>query len=179
MSDDLHIVPYVNTGNGAHSLTDEVMAAIFYRAKEKNLIRRTFTDGKIREVGDWMAFIRNPGNVIHTVWSPETCVAVAWLMEFGTNYATAHFFMFPEIYGRSVDVGKLSLNYWFSFQNGERPLLDVICGQTPANNRLALKFIKKIGFETLGTIPKIAYNAYTGEWHGMVISYKESDNGQK
>ena len=63
-------------------------------------------------------------------------------------------------------MGKTLTNYWFDFnQNDGTPLIDVLIGQTPEWNRKACKFLLRIGWHVLGTIP------YLADGEGMVLSY--------
>ena len=64
------------------------------------------------------------------------------------------------------------LDYWFSFPGDEGPLFDVLIGNIPARNRLAIKYIKKLGFVELGEIPHMADDG------AMSVSYRvRKDDG--
>ena len=172
------IVPYVKTENG-YSIADEIMGIMFLKAQEQGLIEKTFIDGKTNSVADWMILLRNPNNLFHVVWDIEKKIPVAvfWLNEWGANHASAHFFIYREAWGNgSKDIGRETLKYWFNMPdvNQEKSLLDVIIGRIPADNRVAIRYTKSMGFKEIGTIPHVAHNAYTGKTGGMTILYKEN-----
>jgi hypothetical protein len=61
-------------------------------------------------------------------------------------------------------------------------MFDVILGLTPSYNRLAVKFLKRVGMTVLGEIPKIrSIEGRNVDRDGAVISYitREAFNGRK
>ena len=75
-----------------------------------------------------MFIMKNPSNVVHTIWEMVTggrleIRMIAWLNQFGPNHAFAHFCCWPETWGKtSVKLGKQSLKYWFEFGGDKGPL---------------------------------------------------------
>ena len=170
----MHIVPYVIT-DGVPSIKDSVLKTIYLDMVRKHLIEKVFRGGKIKNEHDFLFFVKSPANVFHTVWSDEgNILMIAWLNNFGANFAFAHFCCWPETWGKtSIELGKQTLNYWFDFMVDEKtPVLDVILGMTPNDNRLALRYIKRLGLTALGVLPKLKMGDSRS---GAVISYIERD----
>lgn len=95
----------------------------------------------------------------------------AWFNEVSDNHCTGHFCFFKETWGKSAfRLAEAVLRYWFAMPNSVgAPLFDVIIGRTPSENRLAVRFIRKLGFVVVGEIPKIA----NGE--PLTVSYLERE----
>ena len=162
------LIPYVQE-NGAWSIPDDAMDLIFAEMQSHGLDKIVFYSGGIQTAEDFKLFFKNPHVVSHTIWGNSGIELLAWLTHFGKNYAYAHFCTFPSAWGkRTRNLAKQTLEYWFGWSPGGEPLLDVILGQTPANNRLAVKYIESIGMNTLGTVPLCAVGDKRA---GLVLSY--------
>ena len=164
----MQIIPYV-LNDGAYSLPDRAVLSIWATMEEHQLDKAVFYSGGMN--GEkFLRFVKSPGNVVHTIWQEDRIQLIAWLNGFGANHAFGHFCCFPETWGKnSVELGGKSIDYWFNFKRDDgEPLLDVIVGFTPANNRKAVEYIKKIGLSIMGTIPYIKCG---NQKNGMVFSY--------
>ncbi|NIW43344.1 MAG: hypothetical protein GWN14_00665 [candidate division Zixibacteria bacterium] len=68
-----------------------------------------------------------------------------------------------------MELGIETLRYWFGFKNDSQEyILDVILGFTPSNNRLAVRYIQKVGMHIVGEIPGIKFGV---DSEGAVLSY--------
>lgn len=173
-----NIIPYVNR-DGLWAISDDIMAAIFLEMQEAKILEMVFYAGKVKEFKHFIRYMKHPRNVVHTVWNDERPVMLAWLNNWGRHSAQAHFLTLPIIWGTkdTAEVGKLTLNYWWSWKDPEgRPLLKVITGQTPENLRAAVRYIKSVGMNVLGIVPNAIYNAYEDRSVGCVISFIERGN---
>jgi hypothetical protein len=175
----MKLIPYV-INNGAYSLPDSTMAGIFKKMQSHGLDRIVFYSGGITGAEHFLEFMKRPQNVVHTIWIDENIAIIAWLNAWGSNYAFAHFCCFPETWGKtSVELGKRSLRHWFDLEYEGEYVLDVILGFTPVNYRAAVGYIKKVGMNTMGTVPHIKCG-HSDE--GMVFSYitrEDFNNGRK
>lgn len=163
------IIPYVIT-DGILSLPDSIMRNIYDSMCENKLDKIVFSSGEINTFDKFILFMKNPANVMHTVWEEDRIQMLAWLNNFGQNYAFAHFCCWPETWGKtSVQLGGETLKYWFGFskETGE-PVLDVILGFMPKKNKLAVRYIQKVGLNILGEIPDIRFGENSD---GAVLSY--------
>jgi hypothetical protein len=66
---------------------------------------------------------------------------------------------------------KLFLDYWMSFSSGGEPVLDTLIGMIQRTNMSAVRFVEKLGFVRLGSIPRMLRDAYTAERNDAVILY--------
>lgn len=159
----IKIVPYVEL-NGRRTLTDEMVAAIWEQMLADGTANVVF-GGSVKDKEQFVTMFKNHNIFPILIGVGEVPAGVAWLSDVGKNYAHGHFCLFGNSWGRALPVGKAILDYWFSMHKDGLPVLDVIIGKVPATNKLAVAFIKKLGFEILGTIPLI------GGDMGLVISY--------
>ena len=164
----MKFIPYVQE-NGAWSIPDNVMESIFVEMQKHGLEKIVFYSGGVDTPEKFAQFMKAPGIVAHTIWGDTGIELMAWLTHFGANYAYGHFCTFPSAWGkRTKKLANETFRYWFGWEPGGAPLLDVILGQTPANNRLAVKYIKNIGMKILGTVPLCAVG---DDKAGLVLSY--------
>ena len=168
-----NILPYANGEARGWSVSDEAMGYVWDKIKRANLVKRVWPTGEVRTADDWFTMIKNPTNIVNLVTGYEDVVAFAWLNGISHNHAFAHYCTFPEAWGRgTVGIMRQCLKYWFGFkdENGN-PMLEVILGRTPSDNRLAIKFLDRIGMEVLGEIPGIGIDVYKNKKVGLVFSY--------
>jgi len=170
------IVPYVKVGD-EWSLNMAVVAHIFRKMDDARLTGKVFYDELLKNDTQFLYMIQRSDHVVNMVFEGEACVAVTWLNRFGPNYAYANFVMFPEVWGPSTkEIGKKVMDYWFGLQNDNgQPIFDVLIGETPAVNRLAVRYIKQMGWTILGTIPKMGHGNNPDKRCGNVISYIERE----
>ena len=171
------ILPYVhNKQVGGWSVKDDTMGYVFDKMLKYRLVRRVFPAGEVADPDKWQQMIKRQGNIVHIVTNERDIVAVAWLNGISHNHAFAHYCCFPEIWGKdTVTVMRQSLKYWFGFKADAKPMLDIILGRTPASNKLAVAFLKRVGMTVLGEIPDIGIDAYTGTKTGIIFSYIKRD----
>ena len=169
------ILPYVHVDN-VWSLPDAWVYDIFTAMLKNNLVKRVFVDGSVKTHADFMAKCRSKGVLFFVAvnQNDELC-AVAWLNSWGYQHCFAHLCMFPVVWGKhSIKLAQKIIRYWFTFKKADGSvMLKTIMGNTPESNRLAVRFNEKIGFKTVGLIPNIVYNAWTGETEGAVLTYIE------
>lgn len=79
--------------------------------------------------------------------------------------ANAHVAYLPIAYGRiSKECGRLALQYIW-----DNTMAEVVMGMTPENYRLALRYLKDLGFEPSGEIPQ-AYR-HGGKAVSMILNH--------
>jgi len=179
------IIPYVEV-NGSYSLTDGVLREIWQKIVEQGLMQVVFYRGQITSEDDFIKLAKASHNVIHFIFTKDEgqIALVAWLNDIHETFATAHFLIFQEMWGKqSRNLGKLSLQYWFDFKkNDGSPLLDVIIGKTPHTYEIVINYLKKLGMTVLGVVPYVDYDIYKDEKIGHAISFitrEDFQNGQE
>lgn len=126
-----------------------------------------FYDGSVTTPEQFLGVMQKPANVPVFFFDGAEPLGFAWLNGLNGGLAFAHFGGLKSARGRSVRIGQLAVAYWmhnFKF-------LQVILGITPKPNRLAVRFIEKIGFKVLGEIPRVLWDAYRAEKVSAVLSY--------
>ena len=180
------LIPYVyDVKKKDWSIPEVLMAAVFITMQEHRLDRAVFANGTVKNHLQWLAFCQAKSNVVHLIGNEKQIEMVAWLNSFGNNYAFAHFCCFPQTWGgNSLELGWQCLDYWFNQMRDAASGwgLDVILGQIPAANRLAIAYTKKIGMHALGTVPHIKYETVNGRRAGAYFCYitrEEFNNGRQ
>jgi hypothetical protein len=162
----LQIYPYVPLDNGAWSIPDSAMAAVWEQLEAEGKAEQLFYDGTVRDVPGWLEFIKRPQVFLLVVADPEAKrpVHVAWLKDVYDGVAWAHHCSLGRYHRGTWGA---VLDYWRGFQP-----LRLLLGLTPASNERAVKFLKKIcGFTVVGTIPEICNLAYEGRRVDGIVSY--------
>ena len=155
---EIKLVPYVQLDGHYPSedgwiLSTDFMASIFDKIVDQGLLKTTFWEGSIADSGQFISMAKSPHNHMVLLFEGQNCVGLAWLSAVATNYAFGHFCLFKEIWGRSVNIGKTCIDYWFSWPGEGGPLLDVIVGIVPGFNHRGHKYVESLGFTRLGVIP--------------------------
>jgi len=139
--------------DGEWVLSDDFLDSIFQKMEEQGLVKTTFWEGNITDESHFIGLVKNRNNHVVFFFQGRQCVGLAWLSAVTSNYAFGHFCLFREIWGDTEKVGRDCVDYWFSWPGSNGPLLDVIVGIMPGFNRRAHKFVERIGWERLGSIP--------------------------
>ena len=174
------LVPYV-MHEGAWSLNDGTMRHVWGQMTDHNLDKAVFCSGEMKNGNMFLEFLKQPRNVVHTIWDEDKISMIAWLNEFGSNCAFGHFCCFPHTFKTtSVDLGRQSLEYWFSFKKpDESYLLNVILGRIPSFNERAIKYAQKCGMTEVGRVPGIAYGYDIYDTSFLYITREDFNNGRR
>ncbi len=149
---EIKLVPYVQIED-EWILSEVFLDSVFDKMVGQKLLKTTFWEGRVTDESHFVNLARSPNNHMVFFFEERNCVGFAWLSAVTSNYAFAHFCLFKEIWGRSDEVGKKGVDYWFSWPGTEGPLLDVLIGIMPGFNKLAHKFVERLGWTRLGVIP--------------------------
>tara|TARA_R110000751_G_scaffold208951_3_gene312819 strand:- start:436 stop:909 length:474 start_codon:yes stop_codon:yes gene_type:complete len=157
------------------------MREFFEQANADGIIRRVFLGGAVHDADTFLTYFSTPATLAVLVLFNGKISGLGWLSNVEGRSALPNFFFLKSTWGRqSLQMAQMLLRYWFSFPgNGDdETALDILVGMTPAKNRLACRFVKRLGFTIVGEIPRIANGG------PMMISflelemYKELDNGR-
>ena len=163
------LVPYAKV-NGEWSLPDEFILSLAYQMREEGTFTSVFYNGEITSPEAVLALMQRPTNLPVFAFTGSEPTAMAWLNGISGGIAFAHFCTFAAAKGRTVEIGQRVVSFW---EVNFKPIRAIL-GLTPANNKLALRYIKSLGFTVIGTIPKLLVDAYHGELVGGTISYRSS-----
>lgn len=172
IGDGVLLVPYAEV-DGAWTLPDQMVADTWQRMDDENAREILFNGAEVAP-GAFLPFAKDPSRLLVFYFRPGGAqpVGVGWLNGIHRNYATAHFFILREAWGRDAfNIGMASTRYWLSMDTGDGPLFDVLIGNIASSNKRAVRFVQRLGWTVLGEIPHMAH----GE--SMTISYAERGNG--
>lgn len=97
-----------------------------------------------------------------------------WLDDIRDRNCRLHynFFKWAIRKGLTQEIGIECLDYFFKLENqNNHTIFDVIRGETPSFNKLAVGYLKKLGMKVVGSIDKMAWNSKRYKAYPMVISY--------
>jgi len=159
---------------GKHWLTDECIAQIYRRIVSEETVYRVFYDGSVRDTNDFIKFIRDKNNEIYFVEYDGKEAGFFWLTRFIQKSAFINYCFYKNFWGKkTLTVSQLCIDYIFNKKNKyDQFTIDVILGLTPANNKLAIKFLLKNGMTILGKIPGLLYNYTEDTTTDGIISFK-------
>jgi len=150
-SSDIQLVPYVELEDG-WSLDYEVLLQFGIMAQTSPIFSRTFYDGTVNDPQQFVEKMQSRRNNPVFIFDHEKPAAVAWLNDVTANYAFGHFMVLPDYWGeRAMEFGHRVLDYWFTIS----PALEFVIGMIPGFNRLAMAYIKRLGFKDLGRVPML------------------------
>jgi RimJ/RimL family protein N-acetyltransferase len=116
------------------------------------------------------AVMKEQDNLVVFAFLNGELASCAWVNNVADNYGFAHYWFAKKFWGKpSKEIAKTILDYWFSWVNEDKQLLDVILGITSITNRRARAFNRRLGFTEIGEIPKMS--------EGVVLSFLENPNG--
>lgn len=148
-------------------LTQADLEGLWMLLVEEGLDDGLFHDGGVTTVGDFAAFASAPERAFYAVFCGDAPAALFWLDARQGGAARIHFAVYRRFHG---SFGRIIGRYVVSWLLTGRHALDVLIGVTPRCHRLALAFIRDIGFRVTGTVPH-ALSLAGGRTTGAVISY--------
>ena len=167
----MKVLPYIETENG-YTLADEHMHQLWGLID----VEKTFYDGSIQTADQFLAYMKGPLTFPLIVGNGRP-MGLGWLTDIVPGRACLHFCILNA--GKSVyEVGQAALDYWWSMGDVDSPLLYNLIGVTPANNEMAVKFIRRLGFTTFPEVPGLMFDAYLGDRVPGIISYLGRPHGR-
>ena len=169
--DGIALIPY-GEANGSRTLADDTLMDLYDEMVSDGVIGRVF-DKEIPTAESFITFAKDPRHLLVFAVVDGTLLGFGWLSEIKRNSAQANFAAVSGCWGkRSVEMGERILTYWFALLGDDGPIFDVLLGLTPSRNKLAVRFIQKLGCVIVGEIP------YLDRGKKMTISYIErNDHG--
>ena len=146
----------------------------FYRLHDKHLLKHRIPEVKNVTPENALGMIMDPHNRCFVIVDSEDHYRVAAeivLNGFQGRAAQLHHSFNPDYFGKlALQVSKDTLDQIALFNVDGTYYLDTLIGITPESNRLALRFLKLNGFETMATIPSGFYIADADRHEGAVLS---------
>jgi len=170
---EITLVPYVKYG-GEWSVSDDNIMRLWDKLVEDKTHTTVFYDGGVTSREYFLKLMQSNDNNPLVVLIDQKIAGFAWFNSVSDNFAFGHFAFFRSAWGVTDEVGQRIIKYWFSLtkSTGE-PIFKTILGAVPEFNERAIKFVQRIGFVKLGTIPEFSYFPYFGEDKGVTLFYRK------
>lgn len=157
---------------------NDTLERIYDLVVESGHQAQVFYDCRCSNHDEFFKVMVNPDMHYWALYYEGNLSGFAWLNGRVGKSAFAHFCMFKNVYGRSrdgvsksVELGRFVVAHWLRHTDGKGEyLLDVLIGITPKCNRMALKWIQRIGAVRRGEIPYGAWMEATGKSEDAVLS---------
>ena len=167
------LVPYVYM-DGEWTIADDTIKKMWDKIVEDELNTIVFYDADIRSKEEFLEFMQRPANNPVVTLVDNQIAGMAWFNGYDGKMAFGHFLFFKAIWGCTDEIGNKVIEYWFSLKKDSGDLLfKTILGVIPEFNQKAIRFVKRIGFKELGTIPDFNYFPYLGEDKGITLLYRK------
>ena len=171
---EYNLVAYTSV-DGIPTFTDSFIVRLFERVQNEGLFYALFYDGDVKTAGDFLNMFKFGKNQLFVIVIGKEIAGIVWLNNFEVRRAEFHFCFFENLRGkRSFEIGKKVVSELLNMEVNGKPIFDILTGLTPANNRAARLWCKKLGFTTLGVIPSAVYDHYqSGKSIPGIVSYVE------
>lgn len=137
-------------------------------------LKTVFYDVDVASEEKFLSYFDEPGRFLFPIVLDGVPQGAGWIDTLEARSARIHFFTLKECYGsgKSVPATRACLKYISQLVREDMtPMFDCIWGFTPAANKLALRFIKRVGMEVIGTLPCGAYIDELGKSVDVVVSH--------
>lgn len=171
----VHLTPYVEGTSTV--FPDEFLFSLYVRCKKEHLLDILFPGMPAVTAARFVAYLKDRPVLVGLVKSVPswTVIGFGFLYEVEgdeeARKATVGFCFFKEWWGTPeiVDLSRFCLRYWFN-----EVKLKVLFGTTLWRNRLAWKFAKNLGFESVGRVPRFFYKG--GKLEDMHLLFLTPEN---
>jgi len=163
------VVPVMRTDEG-YTISDQTLGLVWGFMFDEGHIETVFYNGAIKNVGDFIAYMRRDDVYPVVVFDVEEkkFTALAWVNNLNEGTAQCHFCTFNG--GDPIIMGHEVHSYWRQFPS---EVLGLIIGIVPGNNKAAINFGERLGMITIGEIPNYCNTVYLESRSPGVVMYKE------
>jgi hypothetical protein len=168
----LSIMPFYDKDGTAY-FSDTFLAQVFRRMVREESVAKIFYDGSIQNSADFIRFAKNRENELFFVFYDGREAGFFWLNRFRGKAAFIAYCLYKDFWGdEALLISRKCIEFLFARKDvhGEHRI-DVLLGLTPANNKLAVKFLLKNGMTVLGKVPGLLYDASAEATVDGIFSY--------
>jgi hypothetical protein len=146
------VLPYVPLGD-TWSLSDDMMTHLFGLSHKGRHLQRTLRRHSFSEPESWRLFWQQPNNHLCVLFDEEGGpLLMAWYDIYWPDSILSHFLGFRSALGEKVRrAGRVMLSAWYDVL----PWVQMVRGEIPTDNVLALRYVRELGFQTAGQLPGI------------------------
>ena len=144
-------------------------------------VHRVFYDDSVRSRTDFVDFLKRQENSVFFVKFKDEEIGFFWLSPFIQKSAFINYCFYKEFWGKkTLEISQSCLDYILYKKNAYGDyIVDVLLGLTPANNKLAIRFLIKNGMTVLGKIPGLITDCRHNKIVDGVLSYKTRGKAPK
>jgi hypothetical protein len=140
--------------------------------KDEETFDQVFYEGTVKTADEFVQLMQNPSNVPVFLFKGKECFGCAWLNGSAGSMAFAHFCFKKAAWGDwTLLMGYMLMDYWFAFPGEDGPLFRFIFGMMPGFNKAATKYVERLGWEYLGSVPRMLKCEYRVGWASAEIYY--------
>lgn len=156
--DEVSLTDYCLDGN-EYNMPDSYLSKAYRRTVIEKTIHKVFYDGSINNTYDFINFFKQKHIELTFVTYGQDEAGFFWLSPFVRRSSFITYCFYKNHLQESLHISRACIADIFNRKDSDgRYKIDTLVGLTPANNRLALKFLRKIGMEISGTIPDLVYD---------------------
>jgi len=143
----------------ADVMSDEDVTDLYDQLKEEGSLRWLFFSNECKSFEEFLRLVRDTKNLFYVVvdMDKKDLVSVFWLNNRTSVNFSVHVAFFKNYFGESVGISKEVLVWLFK----EIDFLESLLCFIPETNRLANRFVERVGWVKAGTIPKLIRDVKT------------------
>ena len=179
-SNKITLVPYT-LHEGEWTLPDHFLRAIVEQLKDEGSFEFLFYEGTIKTGDEFVQLMQNPCNVPVFAFRDKKLLGFAWLNGMAGTMAYGHLCSTKAARSKyTIEMGHMFMEYWFSFPGKDGPLFEFLFAMIPGFNSPAQNYLERLGWNHLGSVPKMLKCAYRPDRESAEIYYiSRFDYGKK
>lgn len=130
-----------------------------------------FYEKDVKSEQDFIKMALNPHVDFFRYLVDDDTAGVFWINGKEGYIGRVHHFWFKKYYRKCIELARIGLEHLFRMKRDGKPCFKTLYGMTPVSNKLGVRFLKKIGFEVIGTLPDACYIAAQDKTEDGLISY--------
>ena len=147
---------YVLSLTRNEDITQPMLRMVWERILEESLVPVLFYDGSIQTWPQFLECMTRQGGCPFVIIRKANPVMFAWVNDTEGQSMRMHFTMFRDSWGEkrhAAAIARHLLEFVLTRKDEQGFLIDTIVGVTPTSNRLACRFVQRVGLTKLGVIP--------------------------
>ena len=167
----INFLPYFKH-KGQWSLSDDFVRYAYACMVHDGVANIALADGCATNADEFLALMQSPSQQLYLGLIGEILGAVVWCNNFKKGSCEVHYATRKWTWGKyTVRLGKEFCAHILNQKDDRGYLFDILWGVTPAEHRLACRFLKRLGWVVLGTVPHGVYDASRQATVPAMISY--------
>jgi len=169
------LYPYCEI-DGLNTFRDSEIKDLYFRMISEG--SNIYIDNRIANGDDFLRHMKY-GAALYVAYYDDELFGFVYLDDFATKSAKIHFCVFKEFHGTvaNIESCKEAIKIILSTKGIlDQFMYDVLVGIIPSNNRVAIRFIGKIGGKISGVIPGAIWNAKEQASTDGTVVYFMRDN---